>query len=165
MVALIHNRLDYGNSVLVGLPVYLTRRLQSVLNAAARLIYRLQRSDHITDALVTLHWLRVPERVTFKIAVLAYKALHGHGPRYLRTLDRIADRPDRRLLRSATTSRLVVPPFRLTTVGSRAFPVAAPLVCNGLPDEVTSSPSLTVFRQRLKTHLFRVSFPDILFDY
>jgi len=61
--------MDYGNSTLVGLPVYLQRRLQSVHNAAARLIFRLRRSDHITDALVSLHWLRVPERITYKIAV------------------------------------------------------------------------------------------------
>jgi len=39
VVALVHSRLDYGNSVLVGIPVYLMRRLKSVLNAAARLIF------------------------------------------------------------------------------------------------------------------------------
>ena len=33
------------------------------VNAAARLIYNLKRSDHITDALVSLHWLRVPEHI------------------------------------------------------------------------------------------------------
>ena len=31
--------------------VYLTRQLQSVLNAATRLLYRLKTGDHITD-----HW-------------------------------------------------------------------------------------------------------------
>ena len=46
-----------NDSVLAGLPVCLVRRLQSVLNAAARLTYHLCRSDHITDALVCLHWL------------------------------------------------------------------------------------------------------------
>jgi len=30
--------------------------------------------DHITDALVSLHWLRVPERITYKVAVLTYRA-------------------------------------------------------------------------------------------
>ena len=44
--------LDFGNSVLAGLPVYLVLRLQSVLNAAARLTYHLRRSDDATDALV-----------------------------------------------------------------------------------------------------------------
>ena len=67
--ALVNQRLDYGNSTLVGIPAYLMRRVQS-LNAAARLIFHLTRSDHITDALVSLHWLRVPERIQFKIAVL-----------------------------------------------------------------------------------------------
>jgi len=58
MVALVHSRLDYGNGVLVGLPAYLTRRLWSVLNAVARLIYRLRTRDHISDALINLHWLQ-----------------------------------------------------------------------------------------------------------
>ena len=49
---------------------YLVRRLQSVLNAAARLIYHMRSADHITDALVSLHCLRVPERIEYKIALL-----------------------------------------------------------------------------------------------
>ena len=49
MVTLVHSRLNYGNSVLVGIPVYLMRRLQSVLNAAARLIFHLRRSDHRSE--------------------------------------------------------------------------------------------------------------------
>ena len=57
VVAMVHSRLDYGNGVLVGSPAHLMRRLQSVLNAAARLIFNLKRSGHITDALVSLHWL------------------------------------------------------------------------------------------------------------
>jgi len=46
---------------MIGLPAYLPRQVQSVQNAAERLIYRLRRSDHnvITDALVNLHWLRI----------------------------------------------------------------------------------------------------------
>jgi len=83
MVALVNQRLDYRNSTLVGIPAYIMRRLQSALNAAARLIFHLRRSDHITDALVSLHWLHVPERIQFKIAVLTYRVLHGNAPRYL----------------------------------------------------------------------------------
>ena len=49
---------------------YLVRRLQSVLNAAARLIYHMRSADHITDVLVSLHCLRVPERIEYKIALL-----------------------------------------------------------------------------------------------
>ena len=49
-------------------PSLSSARLQSVLNAGARLIFQLRRSDHITDAVVSLHWLRVPERIQYKIA-------------------------------------------------------------------------------------------------
>jgi len=41
VVVLVLSRLDYGNSVLTGLPAYLLRQLQSVLNASARLIFHL----------------------------------------------------------------------------------------------------------------------------
>jgi hypothetical protein len=70
VVALIHTRFDYENSVLVGQRAYLVRRLQSVLNAAALLVYNLKSSDHISDALASLHWLRLPERIKYKVAVL-----------------------------------------------------------------------------------------------
>jgi len=91
VITLVLSRLDYGNAVLVGLPAYLMRRLQSVMNASARLIHRLHRSDRITDTLMNLHWLRVPERVQFKVAVLVYKTLQGLTPHYLGPLTRVAD--------------------------------------------------------------------------
>ena len=47
---------------------------------------------------------------------------------------------------------------RLPTVGDRAFPAAATRVWNSLPDFVTSVPSVAVFRSRLKTHLFNISY-------
>jgi len=89
-------RLDYGNAILVSLPVYLTCRLQSVLNSAAQLIYHMRSSDHITNALATLRWLRVPDRITYKIAVLSYNVLHGSVPRYLGPLVPVSDQPSRR---------------------------------------------------------------------
>jgi len=109
VVALVHTVLDYGNGVLAGLPAYLIRQLQSVLNAAARLIYRLRSRNYITDALISLHWLRVPERMQYKLAVLTYKVLHGGAPSYLGPLVRVADLPGRRALRSAGSNRLIVP--------------------------------------------------------
>jgi len=109
VVTLVLSRLDYGNAVLVGLPAYLVRRLQSVLNAAARLIYCMRSADHITDALACLHWLHVPERIDFKVAVLTYKVLHGSAPRYLGPLVPVANLFSRRTLRSGGTSHLIVP--------------------------------------------------------
>jgi len=126
VVALVHSWLDYGNVVLVSILVYLQRRLQSVLNAAAWLTYRLGFRDYITDAAISFHWLRVPERVKYKVAMLTYKALHNTVPRYLGPLVRVADTSGRRALRSAVTDRLAVPLVYLHTVGDRLFPVATP---------------------------------------
>ena len=164
VVSLVLSRLDYGNAVLAGLPAYLFQRPQSVMNAAARLIYGLRHSDNISDALISLHWLRAQERVRFKTAVLMYKATHGTAPSYLSQLVRVADLPGRRSLRSPRTNRLLVPPMKLSTVGGRAFPVAGPTIWNSLPDNVISAPSLSTFRQRLRTFLFQASFPDIITD-
>ena len=116
--------------------------------------------DHISDALATLHWLRVPERVQYKIAVLTFKVFHDSAPRYLGSL--VADLPGRRALRSASTSRLVAPTIKLSTVGSRAFPVAAAQVWNGLPETVVSSLSLPTVRRQLKTN-FQLSYPHLSF--
>ena len=150
-------RLDYCNSLLINWPLTHIQRLQSVQNAAARLIFNLKRCDHITDALISLHWLRVPERIIiFKVATLMYRALHGSAPSYLASsFTCVADMPHRRRLRSASTEQLDVPTCRRSTIGGRAFPVAGAKVWNGLPSEVTSASSLSVFKNRLKTYLFR----------
>ena len=55
--------------------------------------------------------------------------------------------------------QLVVPVTRLSTVGDRAFPVVATRVWNSLPADVTSSPSLSTFKRRLKAELFVRSYP------
>jgi len=154
VVALAHTVLDYANGVLVGLPAYLIRQLQSVLNAAARLIYRLRSRDHITDALISLHWLRLPGRV------LTYKVLHGGTPSYLGPFVLVADLPGRRALHSAGSIRLVVPLVKLSTVGSRAFSGAAPKLWNSLPDDIVLADSLSTFRRQLKHYLYQQSYPD-----
>jgi hypothetical protein len=82
VTSLILTRLDYCNSMLFGLAAIQIRRLQAVQNAAARLMFGIPRSQHISDALITLHWLRVTERIRFKTAVIVYKLLHGLLPRY-----------------------------------------------------------------------------------
>ena len=147
IVSLVLTKLDFGNATLSVLPTNLLNRLQSVLNAAARWIAGLRRSDHVTDTLASFHWLRAPERINFKLAVLAYRALHGTSPRYLSDLlRRVADLPSRRRLRSATSSQLDVRPSRLVTVGDRSFASAGPKLWNSLPDDITSASSLPVFR-------------------
>jgi len=49
------------------------------------------------------------------------------------------------------------------TVGNRSFAAAGPRLWNSLPVDVQSALSLTTFRQKLKTHLFPRSYPDIVY--
>jgi len=127
IVALVLSRLNYCNSVLFGLPANLIQRLRSVQNAAARLIFRIRRSEHITPALISLHWLCVPERIYFKLAVMKYRSIYGTSSSYLQScFTRVSDMTSRRRLRSSTAHRLDVPPVRLSTVGGGRFRFLGP---------------------------------------
>jgi len=81
--AFISNRLDYCNSLLYGIADTQPQRLQSVQNAAARLVTGTRRSEHITPVLKSLHWLPVRQRITFKVATIVHKCLNGRAPVYL----------------------------------------------------------------------------------
>ena len=52
-------------------------------------------------------------------------------------------------LRSSFTQQLLVPPYRLSTVGCRSFSVAASTFWNTLPNDIQSAPSLSSFRRQL----------------
>jgi len=69
--AYVLSQLDYGNAVLVVLPAYRYNRLQSMLNDAARSVAGLRHSDHITDTVASFDWLKVPERIQFKLATIS----------------------------------------------------------------------------------------------
>jgi len=132
-----------------------------VMNAAARLVFSASRYDQIMPLLHRLHWLRAPERISFKLAILAFWCLKGLAPTYLTdSLQHVADLPGRQRLRSASSADLAVPQiYTSSTVGDRAFCVAAAKIWNSLPSEVTSSVTLSTFKQNLKTDLFSLSFP------
>jgi len=102
------------------------------------------------------------ERIEYKIALLTFRVLHGSAPLYLGPLMPVRSLPGRRSLRSTGTNRLLVSSVKRSTIGSRAFPVAGPKTWNALPEDVTSSQSEYTFRCRLKTWLFKKSFPDII---
>ena len=147
--------LDYGNSTLAGVLSHLLTRLQSMMNAAARLFFSSSKFKHITPLLRQLHWLKAPERTAFKQTVLVYKCLHGSAAAYLTDeLCKVADAEARQRLLSSSPSSLIVSRTRLPTVGDRAFPVATARVWNSLPDLAISAPSSAVFRSRSRAKVF-----------
>ena len=67
--ALVISKLDYASSLLIGVNKTYIQHLQLLQNKAARLIFKAKLSDHITPLLRDLHWLKVKERIDFRIIV------------------------------------------------------------------------------------------------
>lgn len=150
--AFVTSRLDYCNSLLLGCPTYSLKSLQLIQNAAARVLMRTNRRDHVSPVLASLHWLPVKFRIEFKILLLTYKALNDRAPSYLKDL--IVRYFPNRALRSQTAGLLVVPRVSKSRMGGRAFSYQAPLLWNKLPVNVREADTLSTFKIRLKTFLF-----------
>lgn len=156
---LIFTRLDYCNSLLLGLPSYAFTPLQQIQNASARIIFNLPLSSHTSPLLHQLHWLPVYYRCLFKFLTLVYKSLHGLAPPYLAAL--ITYYVPSRPLRSQSLLSLSVPPSPCAQSRFRSFSLLAPLHWNKLPLHIKQSPTLRSFRSSLKTHLFTLAHPTV----
>ena len=74
---LVFSRCDNQNALFAGIANKQVNRLQATLNASAKLIHGGTRSDHVTPLLRDkLHWLRFQQRITYKLCLTVYKALH-----------------------------------------------------------------------------------------
>ncbi len=151
--ALVVSRLDYCNALLAGLPSNTIKPLQMIQNAAARLVFNEPKRTHVTLLFISLHWLPVAARIKFKTLMLAYRTTTGSAPSYFHSLLRIYI--PSRSLRSASERRLVVPSQRGSKSLSRTFSFTIPGWWNNLLTPIRNAGSLSIFKQQLKTHLFR----------
>ena len=78
--ALIHSKLDYCNSLFLNLRAHQLDRLQLVLNSAARTVTNTPKFQHITPILKSLHWLKISERIHYKILSITYKCILSNKP-------------------------------------------------------------------------------------
>ena len=140
----------------MGLPSSEIQKLQRLQNAAARLITRTKKFDHITPVLNNLHWLPIEHRVIFKLLLFTYKARHGLAPDYLANL--LTFYKPVRTLRSSRSINLFVPRSRTSTYGDRSFACVSPRLWNKLPVFIRHSETLDSFKTRLKTHLYKIAF-------
>ena len=123
--SLVLSRLDYCNSLLVGLPQYLIKMLQGVHIAAARSILRTSKSEHISPLLQNLHCLPVNRRTIHKVAALFYSSLSGSGLQYVS--DHTHFYTPARSLRSSSDIRILsTPNVKLTSHGQRSFAYHGP---------------------------------------
>ena len=109
--------------------------IESVLNAAVRLIARLPKFSHISSFMINqLHWLPLTARIQFKVLFLVLKSRLDIAPKYLRDrirspLSSVSYRP----LRFVVTHALFVPRVRTTMSQTRSFATLGPSLWNALP--------------------------------
>ena len=156
--ALVLSRLDYCNAIYAGLPAVTLAPLQRVLHSAARLVYDLKPSDHVTPVLKHLHWFPIKERVDYKLCMLVHCVSTGRAPLYMSDmLTACADVSSLSRLRASSSGDYVVPRTRLK-FGERAFAIAAPRIWNKLPCELKSMKCTSSFKRSLKTFLFNSAY-------
>ena len=120
--AMVTNNLDYCNSLLYWISGHQLLRIQRIQTTAARLILQRDRWSSARAMLNELHWLPMRKRISFKVLLVLYKAMHGWTPDYISVLA-TAYVPQRHL-RSANDNLLVVPKTQLH-YGDITFTVAA----------------------------------------
>ena len=166
--ALVLSRIDCGNMALVSLPKVATQSIQFIINTTARLITGVRKYYHITPVHKELYWLKIGERIEYKIALQMYKCLSNEGPAYLtRDLVPVANLPEKQRLRSAKSKDVVPNKHTLKSLGLRRFSVSGPKLWNNLPNSLKSSSSTKSFCRSLNTVLFLeiINFYFHLFTY
>ena len=159
--AFVLSRIDYCISLLLGSTHDVTSHLQRIQNYAARVILRLPMSSSIPIHLKSLHWLPVKVRSTYKIACLCCHCHSSTAPSYVTDMLHIKPLHTRNTRSSSYTMPLLNrPAHSKATLCDRSFSFASSSVWNSIPNDVMCDPSLSSFKYRLKTYLFRSVYKD-----
>ena len=111
--------------------------------------------DNITNHLQDLYWLRIPERINYKMLVMVFKSKQKLAPTYLQELITFEyNKP----LRSTTNNGIPVIKCNTALVHKSSFKSVGPRLWNKLPKKIKAIDSLSAFRKNLKTHLFHLSY-------
>src|SRR6218665_717911 len=130
----------YCNSLLIGLPKTRLAPLQTVLNAASRIMARLPPYSHTSDYMIKeLHWLPILARVGYKVLILVAMSKQVLAPRYLcELMSKPLSPPSSSPLRSAERCDRLVPWSRTSLFQNRAFAVVCPALWNDIPPALRS---------------------------
>ena len=127
-------------------------RLQSLQNKAARLVYMTPKHISTSPLIAKLHWLRIPQRIQYKILTIVFNSIHKEAPQYINELLHTYESTYH--LRSSKRTSLVIPKTH-KRAGDRSFSYIAPKLWNSLPPSLANKPSNSLFKKHLKSHLFQ----------
>ena len=154
--AFLTSRLDYCNSLLYGVTEKSLNHVQRFQNTAARIITKKRKYDHITPIFISLHWLPVRQRISYKILLITYKILNNLAPPYLSDVINIPN--PTRSLRSNDALLLKKPKIKTQNYGGRTLAFAAASLWNSLHISTRTCKNYTAFKKRIKTELFKEAF-------
>ena len=154
--SLVSSKLDYCNSLYNGISQANLNKIQRIQDTLARVVTNTSKFEHITPILEKLHWLPIKQRIDYKLCLLTYKTLQIQQPTYLYNS---LSFPSQSLSTRSSDSSVLSIPYVRTSLGKRAFSVIAPRLWNSLPPDTRNSLSVSTFRSKLKTHLFKLAFP------
>ena len=152
---LIISHLDYCNSIYGGLPASTIAPLVQVQVMCAKLILGVSKYHSTSECVQTLHWLPICERVDHKILTTLYKYTQGEALMYLQDLLVNVTPRWERLHSGSTMQNLVVPCVQRQTFAARSFAFYSPSLWNTIPDDIKKSPTLELFKSRVKTLLYK----------
>ena len=135
-------QLDYCNSLLMVSTMYQLDKLQRVLNVAARVVKCLWKYDPIRVHLFELHWLRVPQRIEFKVLTLVLKCVNNLAPEYLQDFLVVSRNTT---LQLANTKKIHMVKFRTQKLLNCSSTYAAAKLWNDLPISLKSLWELRCF--------------------
>ena len=167
MQALVLSRMDYCNSLLLGCSGYLLQKLQRVQNMACRVVCQCTKFEHISPFLADIHWLKVKERIDYKVLTIMHKCVNGQAPRYLTELldaDAAVDPSLGQYVHNLCSNHmgyLRTTQSRLTQVHKQSFSSMGPRLWNDLPLHIRLIHNFSDFKAKLKTHLFRLSYGPV----
>ena len=122
-------------SLLYGESKYNVAKLQKIQNALCRIVFRLDRTSHVTPFLQKLHWLPITYCILFKHNLITLKAIKFSQPTYLSSLIKTSS-----LTCGNQLSLSSVHPRK--AIGRQGFTMASPAEWNRLPQSVRSQHTL-----------------------
>jgi len=130
-------------------------KLTKFQKRAARTILNAEFNAPTEPLLKKLNWMTIKSRVEYKKAVLVFKSLHGLAPGYCRNLfSHVSDISKRTTRLSSDQMKLYINPKLKKCQVQRTIAVSGANIWNNLPKDITSAPSLNVFKTKyLKWHL------------
>lgn len=139
--ALINSRLDYGNSLLLGVPANQFKRMPTIQNRATSLVCGLKYGDHVMPS----RW----SKITFKAQCLVHHGRHALGPSYLHSF--LQQYAPKWTLRSSDQALITVKRHRLKYHGGQRLGAQGPLLWNALHQEIRMIDVHDVFQREIKT--------------